>query len=61
MPEVAVDRAGQDAVWTEEAEALAERLLADALRHRGRREEAQGKRIARILDDPGGLTFIMAL
>jgi RHH-type transcriptional regulator, proline utilization regulon repressor / proline dehydrogenase / delta 1-pyrroline-5-carboxylate dehydrogenase len=44
-----------------EAEGLAERLLAEAVGRRGRREEAQGRRIARILDDPGGLTFIMAL
>ena len=50
-----------DPVWTAEAEALAERLLTDALGRRGRREEAQGRRIARILDDPGGLAWIMAL
>lgn len=56
-----MDGASQDAAWTDEAEALAERLLADALVRRGRREEAQGRRIARILDHPGGLGFIMAL
>jgi RHH-type proline utilization regulon transcriptional repressor/proline dehydrogenase/delta 1-pyrroline-5-carboxylate dehydrogenase len=43
------------------AELLAERLLRDAERRRNRRERTQGRRIARMLDDPGGLAFILAL
>lgn len=45
----------------EEAEALAERLLAASLAARSRREEAQGRRIARLLDDPRGLEMVLAL
>ena len=43
------------------AELLAERLLADAIRRQGRRERVQGRRIARMLEDPDGLAFIVAL
>jgi RHH-type proline utilization regulon transcriptional repressor/proline dehydrogenase/delta 1-pyrroline-5-carboxylate dehydrogenase len=50
-----------DAELTARAEALAERLLADAEAGRGRRERSQGRRIARMLEDPDGLEFILAL
>jgi RHH-type proline utilization regulon transcriptional repressor/proline dehydrogenase/delta 1-pyrroline-5-carboxylate dehydrogenase len=43
------------------AELLAEKLLADSERRRGRRERTQGRRIARMLEDPDGLAFIIAL
>lgn len=42
-------------------ELLAERLLRDAARRRRRRERAQGRRIARLLDDEDGLAFVLAL
>jgi RHH-type proline utilization regulon transcriptional repressor/proline dehydrogenase/delta 1-pyrroline-5-carboxylate dehydrogenase len=42
-------------------ELLAERLLVDSERRQGRRERSQGRRIARMLEDPDGLTFIVAL
>jgi RHH-type proline utilization regulon transcriptional repressor/proline dehydrogenase/delta 1-pyrroline-5-carboxylate dehydrogenase len=43
------------------AERLAERLLIDATSRRKRRERSQGRRISRLLDDPAGLRFILAL
>jgi RHH-type proline utilization regulon transcriptional repressor/proline dehydrogenase/delta 1-pyrroline-5-carboxylate dehydrogenase len=55
------DAARPDAALTSEAEALAVRLLAGAEAGRGRRERAQGRRIARMLEDPDGLEFILAL
>ncbi|MGI8429520.1 MAG: proline dehydrogenase family protein [Solirubrobacteraceae bacterium] len=42
-------------------ERLAERLLNDAIRRRGRRERTQGRRIARLLEDKDGLAFVLAL
>lgn len=42
-------------------EQLAERLLTDAIRRRHRRERAQGRRIARLLEDEDGLAFVLAL
>jgi RHH-type transcriptional regulator, proline utilization regulon repressor / proline dehydrogenase / delta 1-pyrroline-5-carboxylate dehydrogenase len=50
-----------DAVLIERAESLAAGLLDDAIRRRSRRERVQGRRIARMLDDPQGLEFIVAL
>jgi RHH-type proline utilization regulon transcriptional repressor/proline dehydrogenase/delta 1-pyrroline-5-carboxylate dehydrogenase len=50
-----------DASLTAAAEALAAKLLGDAEAGRGRRERAQGRRIARMLEDPDGLAFILAL
>ncbi len=43
------------------AEALAQRLLSDAIRSRGRLERFQGRRIARLLGDDNGLAFVLAL
>jgi hypothetical protein len=43
------------------AEALATRLLERAVERRGWRERMQGRRIARLLDDPDGLAFVLAL
>ncbi|MBO0732464.1 MAG: hypothetical protein J2P57_24595, partial [Acidimicrobiaceae bacterium] len=40
---------------------LADRLLTDALAHRDRRERLRGRRIARLLADPAGLAFTLAL
>jgi RHH-type proline utilization regulon transcriptional repressor/proline dehydrogenase/delta 1-pyrroline-5-carboxylate dehydrogenase len=60
-PDAAGPDAADDAALTSGAEALAGRLLADADAGRGRRERAQGRRIARMLEDPDGLEFILAL
>ncbi|MDA8062182.1 MAG: bifunctional proline dehydrogenase/L-glutamate gamma-semialdehyde dehydrogenase [Actinomycetota bacterium] len=43
------------------AEALATRLLVAGTSRRARRERAQGRRIARLLDDDAGLAFVLAL
>jgi len=43
------------------AEALAERLLTEALRRRGLHERLQGRRIARLVDDEEGIAFVLAL
>ena len=53
--------ADEDGPLVEAAAALAERLLVAAAEGRGRRERAQGRRIARLLDDPDGLAFVLAL
>ncbi len=42
-------------------EALAEALLTDAVGRRRWRERVQGERVARLLRDPEGLTFVLAL
>jgi RHH-type proline utilization regulon transcriptional repressor/proline dehydrogenase/delta 1-pyrroline-5-carboxylate dehydrogenase len=42
-------------------EALAERLLTDAISRRGWRERFQERRIARLLNDDDGLAFVLAL
>ncbi|MGH9301867.1 MAG: proline dehydrogenase family protein, partial [Acidimicrobiales bacterium] len=43
------------------AEAMAARLLNEANSRRGRGERRQGQRISRLLEDPEGLAFILAL
>ncbi|MFZ0388257.1 MAG: proline dehydrogenase family protein, partial [Solirubrobacteraceae bacterium] len=43
------------------AEALAGGLLADAISRRRWRERLQGERVARLLRDPDGLAFVLAL
>ncbi len=55
--------AGEDdpALVAAAAEDLADRLLTDALGRRTWRERAQGRRIARLLNDPAGLAFTVAL
>ena len=50
-----------EAALVARAEALAERLLVEALSGRGWRERLQGQRIARLLADPDGLAFVIAL
>ncbi|MDQ2896710.1 MAG: proline dehydrogenase family protein, partial [Actinomycetota bacterium] len=55
------DASVDDRELTRETERLAERLLTDAIRRQGRRERLQGRRIARLLDDEDGLTFVLAL
>jgi RHH-type proline utilization regulon transcriptional repressor/proline dehydrogenase/delta 1-pyrroline-5-carboxylate dehydrogenase len=52
---------GDDAELARRAEALATRLLERAVERRGWREQVQGRRIARLLDDPDGLAFVLAL
>ncbi len=43
------------------SEALATALLAAGTSRRGRRERSQGRRITRLLEDPDGLAFVLAL
>jgi len=50
-----------DADLVARAEALAARLLAEANTSNRGRERRQGRRIARLLEDPDGLTFVLAL
>jgi RHH-type transcriptional regulator, proline utilization regulon repressor / proline dehydrogenase / delta 1-pyrroline-5-carboxylate dehydrogenase len=50
-----------DAELLVRAEALATRLLAAANAVNRGRERRQGRRIARLLDDPAGLSFVLAL
>ncbi|MEQ1854745.1 MAG: 1-pyrroline-5-carboxylate dehydrogenase, partial [Chthoniobacteraceae bacterium] len=45
----------------ENAILLADRLLHESLAHRTRREEALARRLARMVEDPDGKTFTIAL
>jgi RHH-type proline utilization regulon transcriptional repressor/proline dehydrogenase/delta 1-pyrroline-5-carboxylate dehydrogenase len=59
--EAEVEMGSGDADLVIRAEALATRLLAEANAVNRGRERRQGQRIARLLNDPAGLSFVLAL
>jgi len=61
VPEAAHNGAADDESLSAAAESLATRLLVSGTSRRGRRERSQGQRIARLLEDPDGLAFVLAL